>query len=87
MDSVYLPGVDMGEIDAMSRCKTHEAKGFTMDVVCPSLVDGLFVPLDSAAIISLFQSCDPAKSVLIQSDFHANFLHVHEYIRVIIESL
>ena len=87
MDSVYLPGIDMGEIDAMSRRETHEAKGMTMDVVCPSLVDELYVPVDSQAIVSLFQSCDPSKSVLVQSDFHANFLRVHEYIRVIIESM
>lgn len=60
----------MGEIVCMSRCETHGMRGTALSTVCLSLVDVLYVPLDST-----------------QSDFHTNFLHMHEYIRVIIASL
>jgi len=70
MEATYLPGVRMGEIDAMSRRENHPD---IRAAVCPSLVPSLLIDLDILEIRSLFRECDPAKSFTASRDFHHTF--------------
>ena len=70
MDSAYLPGKDMGEIDAMSRRESHVGK---LHEVCPSLLHHNFIHLESAPIIALFRLCDPAVHLPASNDHHKIF--------------
>jgi hypothetical protein len=66
LDSCHLPGVLMGEIDAMSRRENHH------DIlsVCPSLLPSLHIDLEDTSVVSLFRLCDPATTPPSSIDFH-----------------
>lgn len=70
MDSVYLPGKDMGEIDAMSRREIHVGN---LHEVCPSLLSHNFINLDCEPISELFRLCDPAGQLPASKDHHIIF--------------
>ena len=64
-----LPGIEMGEIDAMSRMRDGE----TLDSdrilkVCPSLEHSLKLRMDTLLVLVLFSLCDPS----IQLDRESN---------------
>ena len=73
MEAVYLPGVQMGEIDAMSRRETHK----DIESVCPSLLSSLFINLENDALLKLFSPCNPAAFQSDERDFHRTFLSIH----------
>jgi len=83
MDTVHLPGVLMGEIDAMSRREIHPDIG----KVCPSLTPELYLPLDSTNIVNLFRDCDPARVFPTVRDYHVMFLQVFALIECLIDTL
>ena len=81
MESVYLPGCLMGEIDSMSRKETHESAGESMETVCPSLTLDLFIDLDTPVVRELFTLCDPSVLFPHTPDHHAAFLRIVNLLR------
>ena len=83
MESVYLPGVHMGEIDAMSRREIHP----DLSRVCPSMTSDRFVDLNTTPIIELFKLCDPAFIPHSAGDHHINFITIYNILHTILQSL
>lgn len=83
MEATYLPGVRMGEIDAMSRREIHP----NITLVCPSLVPSLHIDLDIPVICALFAECDPAKTFTAARDVHSTFCTVHDLLSRILPAL
>jgi len=84
MDSVYLPGKDMGEIDAMSRREIHVG---TLHEVCPSLLSNNFINLDGEPIVDLFRLCDPAGQLPASKDHHTVFRLINSRVEEILTFL
>ena len=84
--STYLAGVDMGDIDAMSRLETHTALGKSSTEACPTLLPSLYLPLDtSAPVIQLFITCMPTASPPPDhSQYHLLFSRIHMLIAAIL---
>jgi hypothetical protein len=82
LDSCHLPGVQMGEIDAMSRREKHP----DISSVCPSLIPSLHIPLETTSILSLFRLCDPAILPTSAHSFHTTYLEVLRVLRAILDS-
>jgi hypothetical protein len=61
---IHRPGIDMGEIDAMSRMRDDEnVESPRIKALCPGLTMATQINLTSAAIDELFVLCDPAKDI------------------------
>ena len=82
MDAVHIPGVDMGEIDAMSRMEIHP----DITKVCPSLTPDLYMAVDNQAVMDLMILCDPANSYIAARDHHSALVDMHIFISHIISS-
>ena len=84
--SSYLAGVDMGDIDAMSRLETHIDEGKSSSEACPTLLPSLFLPLDnSPTVLKLFVTCMPtALPPPDHSQYHFLFSQIHEIIACIL---
>ena len=82
MATTYLPGVEMGEIDAMSRREIHP----DIAAVCPSLVPSLLIDLEIPVIHRLFQLCDPAAVHSGERDFHQTSLSILHILRDVLHS-
>jgi hypothetical protein len=80
VDSVHLPGVHMGEIDAMSRREIHP----DIAQVCPSLTPSIYLDLHSPAVDDLFLLCDPARIPVSLPSLHDSYLSVSQSILTIL---
>jgi len=81
----YLPGIEMGEIDAMSRMRDGE----TLDSdrirkVCPSLERSLELKMDTPLVQELFKLCDPSIQLDHESSHHAAFERVYTLVKKIL---
>ena len=87
--SSYLAGVDMGDIDAMSRLETHIDEGKSSSEACPTLLPSLFLPLDnSPTVLKLFVTCMPtALPPPDHSQYHFLFSQIHEIIACILSEI
>ena len=62
---IYRPGVDMGEIDAMSRIRDDETEtSARIKALCPGLTAHTQIHLTSPALDELFQLCNVRNSGL-----------------------
>jgi hypothetical protein len=78
---IHRPGIDMGEIDAMSRMQDDETvETPRIKALCPGLTYGKQVNLTSAAIDELFGLCDPAKELTHERDHHIAYMQLHALI-------
>lgn len=82
MSTTYLPGVQMGEIDAMSRREIHK----DIQSVCPSLIPAKSIDLQLPVIQTLFRACDPAAVHTEPRDFHRTFLYIHSILAHILNA-
>ncbi len=73
---IYLPGVDMGEIDAMSRMRDDETEtSARIKALCPGLTTQMH--LTSPALDELFQLCNPANTLTHERDHHIANMQLH----------
>jgi hypothetical protein len=76
---IYRPGIEMGEIDAMSRMRDDETEtSARIKELCPSLTTRTQISMTCPAIDELFRLCDPAKTLAHERDHHIAFMHLHE---------
>jgi hypothetical protein len=81
-DPDHLPGVEMGEIDAMSRMADDETiYSQRIRNVCPSLTPDLQIQMNSSILLELFQLCDPSKQMDHESNHHDAFERVYEIVK------
>ena len=84
-DPNHLPGVEMGEIDAMSRMADDETiESGRIRQVCPTLTPVLQIQMDSPILMELFQICDPSIQLVHEIDHHKAFEKVYEIIKSIV---
>ena len=73
-DPDHLPGVEMGEIDAMSRMADDETlESDRIRQVCPILTPVLQIQMGIPSIIELFQLCDPSIQLVHEINHHNAF--------------
>ena len=74
---IYRPGIDMGEIDAMSRMRDDETEeSARIKALCQGLVAHIQIHLASPAIDKLFWLCDPAKTLTHERDHHTAYMQL-----------
>ena len=81
----HLPGVEMGEIDLMSRMEDGE----TLDSerirrVCPSLKPSLMIDMDTPLTNALFVLCDPSIQLVHETDHHNAFEKVYAIVKELV---
>ena len=82
---VYKPGIDMGEIDAMSRMRDDETEESTrVRELCPGLTPDKQILLNGGAVEDLFVLCDPTTQRVHESDHHKAYMTLHSIIARII---
>ena len=70
------PGIDIGEIDAMSRMRDDETEASArIKELCPSLTTQTQIHMTCPAIDDLFRLCDPAKTLAHERDHHIAYMH------------
>ena len=75
---IYRPGIDMGEIDAMSRMRDDETEVSTrIKALCPGLTVHTQMHLASPALDELFQLCNPAITLTHKCDHHTAYMQLH----------
>ena len=73
------PGIDIGEIDAMSRMRDDETEASArIKELCPSLTTQKQIHITCPAIDELFRLCDKAKTLAHERDHHIAYMHLHE---------
>jgi hypothetical protein len=78
---IYLPGIDMGEIDAMSRMRDDETEtSARVRALCPGLTAHTQMHLTSPALDELFQLCNPANTLTHERDHHIAYMQLHAII-------
>ena len=81
-DPDHLPGVAMGEIDAMSRMVDGEnLDSDRIRIVCPSLTQDLQIPMDEALLQDLFVICDPSRQLVHEQTHHTAFERVYAIVK------
>ena len=76
---IYRPGIDMGEIDAMSRMRDDNTEASErIKELCPSLTTQTQIHMVCPAIYELFRLYDPAKTLAHERDHHIAYTHLHE---------
>ena len=85
-DPDHLPGVEMGEIDAMSRMADDETiESERIRRVCPTLTAVLQIQImDSPNLMELFQLCDPSIQLVHEINHHNAFERVYEIVKSIV---
>jgi hypothetical protein len=84
-DTDHLPGVEMGEIDLMSRLEDGET--LTSERIrraCPSLLPSQMLDMDTPPINALFAVCDPSIQMVHQADHHAAFVKIYALVQELI---
>lgn len=77
---VYKPGIDMGEIDAMSRMKDDETEESPrIRTLCPGLTPDKQI-LIAGAVEELFVLCDPTTQRVHDKDHHKAYVMLHNII-------
>jgi hypothetical protein len=76
---IYLPGIDMGEIDAMSHMRDDETEtSARIKTLCPGLTAHTQMHLTSPALDELFQLCNPANTLTHErDDHHIAYMQLH----------
>ena len=78
---VYKPGIDMGEIDAMSRMEDNETEDSPrIRALCPNLTPSTQIHIRGGAVEKLFQLCDPSIQRNHDSDHHKAYTMLHSII-------
>jgi len=84
-DPDHLPGVEMGEIDAMSRMADDETiESDRIRQVCPTLTQVLQIQMGIPSIMELFQLCDPSIQLVHEIHHHNAFEKVYEIVRSLV---
>jgi len=84
-DTDHLPGVEMGEIDLMSRMEDGET--LTSERIrraCPSLLPSQMLDMDTPPMNALFAVCDPSIQLVHQTDHHAAFVKIYALVQELI---
>ncbi len=77
---VYKPGIDMGEIDAMSRMKDEETEESPrIRTLCPGLTPDKQIRMEGA-VEELFVLCDPTTQRVHDRDHHKAYVLLHNII-------
>jgi hypothetical protein len=75
---IYRPGIDMGEIDSMSRMRDDETESSPrIKALCPGLTTNTQINMTCEAIDELFMLCDPATIRAHESDHHIAYMQLH----------
>ena len=75
---IYRPGIDMGEIDALSRMRDDETKDSArIKASCPGLTPVTQIHIASPAVDELFRLCDPARMLDHECDHHIAYMQLH----------
>ena len=68
---IYRPGIDMGEIDAMSRMRDDETEeSARIKALCPGLTPATQLHIATPTVDELFWLCDPARTLDHERDHH-----------------
>lgn len=77
---VYKPGIDVGEIDAMSRMEDDETEESPrIRTLCPGLTPDKQI-LITGAVEELFVLCDPTTQRVHDKDHHKAYVMLHNII-------
>jgi hypothetical protein len=72
---IYRPGINMGEIDAMSRMQDDETEESPrIRALCPGLTPNTQIHMNGEAIDELFMLCDPAIVLANKNDHHTTYI-------------
>ena len=85
---VHKPGIEMGDIDTMSRLAAHENP--TMPIVtkrCPTLTPATMLNLPHDPLRKLLLLLDPHLTHPSTNDHHAAFIQVHHALNELIDAL
>ena len=82
---VYKPGIDMGEIDAMSRMEDDETEDSPrVRALCPGLTPDKQHHIQGSAEEELFALCDPTTQRDHERDHHKAYIRLHSIIAQIV---
>ena len=84
-DPDHLPGVEMGEIDSMSRMADGETLASArIKSVCPSLTLDLQIHMEDPVTMELFKLCDPSRQFIHEHSHHSAFERVYAIVHQLV---
>lgn len=75
---IHRPGINMGEIDAMSRMRDDETEETPrIKALCPGLTTDTQINMNCTVVDELFMLCDPAIILTHETDHHIAYMRLH----------
>ena len=86
---VHKPGIEMGDIDTMSRLAAHDIPAMTIVIKqrCPTLTPTTMLSLPHEPLRKLLLLLDPHLTHPSTSDHHDAFIQVHRALNELIDAL